>query len=161
MQTFLALLNKQALLSGVAIQRYEPIKTPPPSSRPPKRPSRSTSDKGDEASDPPDPLLAAGYQKTSVGLAVRGPCRSAEISPAHGSFGALVESSELEIKVGVQGNDKEAATPPVASRTQLTVQLSFYDPQPEGDVVSDNPREKAQLSLVIACSHRYHRPDVI
>ena len=37
----------------------------------------------------------------------------------------LVESSDLEIKVGVQGNDKEAATPPVASRTQLTVQLSF------------------------------------
>ena len=30
-QTFLALLNQQALLSGVVIQRYEPIKTSTPS----------------------------------------------------------------------------------------------------------------------------------
>ena len=143
-QTFLALLNQQALLSGVAIQRYEPIKTPPPSSRPPKRPSRSTSVKGDEASDPPDPLLAAGYQKTSVGLAVRGPYAGLQkFLQRMEALELLVESSELEIKVGVQGNDKEAATPPVASRTQLTVQLSFYDPQPEGDVVSDNSKEKA------------------
>ena len=55
----------------------------------------------------------------------------------------LVESSDLEIKVGVQGNDEEGATPPVASRTQLTVQLSFYDPQPDDDVVSDNSKENA------------------
>ena len=29
-QTFLALLNQQAMASGVQIQRYEPLKTPPP-----------------------------------------------------------------------------------------------------------------------------------
>ena len=143
-QTFLALLNQQALLSGVAIQRYEPIKPPPPSSRPPKRLSRSTSEKGDEAADSPDPLLAAGYQKTTVGLAVRGPYAGLQkFLQRMEALELLVESSELEIKVGVQGNDKEAATPPVASRTQLTVQLSFYDPQPGGDVVSDNSKEKA------------------
>ena len=78
-QTFLALLNQQALFSGVAIQRYEPINTPPPSSKSPKSPSGSTSETGDAASEPTDPLLAAGYQKTSVGLAVRVPtpvCRN-------------------------------------------------------------------------------------
>ena len=29
-QTFLALLNQQAVASGVQMQRYEPLKTPPP-----------------------------------------------------------------------------------------------------------------------------------
>ena len=143
-QTFLALLNQQALFSGVAIQRYEPINTPPPSSRSPKSPSGSTSETGDAASEPPDPLLAAGYQKTSVGLAVRGPYAGLQkFLQRMEALELLVESSDLEIKVGVQGNDNEAATSPVASRTQLTVQLSFYDPQPEGDVVSDNSKENA------------------
>ena len=92
----------------------------------------------------PDPLLAAGYQKTSVGLAVRGPYAGLQkFLQRMEALELLVESSDLEIKVGVQGNDKEAATSPVASRTQLTVQLSFYDPKPEGDVVSDNSKEKA------------------
>jgi len=54
----------------------------------------------------------------------------------------LVESSDLEIKAAVQGKDEEGVTPTVESRTQLTVQLSFYDPQPEGDDVSDNSKEK-------------------
>ena len=143
-QTLLAFLNQQALLSGVAIQRYEPINTPPPSSKSPKPPSGSTSETGDAASEPPDPLLAAGYQKTSVGLAVRGPYAGLQkFLQRMEALELLVESSDLEIKAGVQGNDQEGATPPVESRTQLTLRLSFYDPQLEVDVDSENSKETA------------------
>ena len=69
-QTFLALLNQQALLSGVEIQRYEPIKASPSLSE--SQPSRSTSRSGNDKADSTDPLLALGYQKSSVALAVRG-----------------------------------------------------------------------------------------
>ena len=55
----------------------------------------------------------------------------------------MVESSDLEIKAGVQGNDQEGVTPPVESRTQLTLRLSFYDPQSEVDVDSENSKETA------------------
>ena len=55
----------------------------------------------------------------------------------------LVESSDLEIKAGVQGNDQEGANPPVELRTQLTLRLSFYDPQSEPDVGSENSKETA------------------
>ena len=55
----------------------------------------------------------------------------------------LVESSDLEIKAGTQGNDQEGSTPPVELRTQLTFRLSFYDPQSELDVDSENSKETA------------------
>lgn len=143
-QTFLALLNQQALLSGVTIQRYEPIKTPastPPSQQ---RSSRSTSQAGDGASEPVDPLLAMGYQKSSIAFEVSGPYAGLqEFLQRMEALELLVESSDLEIKAAVQGNDQEGATPPVESRTQLTVQLSFYDPQSEGKVDSDNSKEES------------------
>ena len=143
-QTFLALLNQQALLSGVTIQRYEPIKTPasaPPSQQ---RSSRSTSQAGDGASEPVDPLLAMGYQKSSVALAVRGPYAGLQVFLQQmESLELLVESSDLEIKAAVQSNNDEARPAPVASRTELTIQLSFYDLQPAGDVISDDSKESA------------------
>ena len=142
-QTFLALLNQQALLSGVTIQRYEPIKTPTPVSPLQRRSSRSTSGAGDEPQEPQDPLQVLGYQKSSVALAVSGPYAGLqEFLQRMEALELLVESSDLEIKAAVQGKDEEGVTPTVESRTQLTVQLSFYDPQPEGDDVSDNSKEK-------------------
>ena len=143
-QTFLALLNQQALLSGVTIQRYEPIKTTasaPPSQQ---RSSRSTSQAGDGASEPVDPLLAMGYQKSSVALAVRGPYAGLQVFLQEmESLELLVESSDLEIKAAVQSNNDQATPAPVASRTELIIQLSFYDLQPAGDVISDDPKESA------------------
>ena len=72
-QTFLALLNQQALISGVTIQRYEHINTPTSFSE--SQQLRSDSRTGDKKADSEvrEPLLALGYQKSAVALAVRGP----------------------------------------------------------------------------------------
>ena len=139
-QTFLALLNQQALLSGVEIQRYEPIKASPSLSE--SQPSRSTSRSGNDKTDSTDPLLALGYQKSSVALAVRGSYAGLqEFLKKMESLELLVESSDLEIKAAATNNDDQAATAPVASRTELTIQLSFYDLQKEIDVDSGNSQE--------------------
>ena len=139
-QTFLALLNQQALLSGVEIKRYEPIKASTSFSE--SQQPRSTSRSGDDKSDSADPLLALGYQKSSVALAVRGSYAGLqEFLQKMESLELLVESSDLEIKAAATLNDDQAATAPVASRTELTIQLSFYDPQQEIDVNSGNSQE--------------------
>ena len=139
-QTFLALLNQQALLSGVEIQRYEPIMASPSLSE--SQPSRSTSRLGNDKTDSTDPLLALGYQKSSVALAVRGPYPGLQkFLQKMESLALLVESSDLEIKAAATNNDDQAGTAPVASRTELTIQLSFYDPQKEIDVDSGNSQE--------------------
>ena len=139
-QTFLALLNQQALLSGVEIQRYEPIKASPSLSE--SQPSRSTSRLGNDRTDSTDPLLALGYQKSSVALAVRGPYAGLQkFLQKMESLELLVESSDLEIKAAATNNDDQAGTAPVASRTELTIQLSFYDLQKEIDVDSGNSQE--------------------
>ena len=141
-QTFLALLNQQALVSGVSIQRYEPIKTSTSSSesQPPR--SETASGTGSEQGDAADPLMALGYQKSSVALAVRGPYAGLqEFLQRMESLELMVESSDLEIKAAAQSNDDQDATAPVESRTELTIQLSFYDVQPYVDVISDNSKE--------------------
>ena len=139
-QTFLALLNQQALLSGVEIQRYEPIMASPSLSE--SQPSRSTSRLGNDKTDSTDPLLALGYQKSSVALAVRGPYAGLQkFLQKMESLELLVESSDLEIKAAATNNDDQAGTAPVASRTELTIQLSFYDPQKEIDIDSGNSQE--------------------
>ena len=141
-QTFLALLNQQALVSGVTIQRYEPIKTSTSSSE--SRPPRSESRTGDEQGDAADPLMALGYQKSSVALAVRGPYAGLqEFLQQMESLELLVESSDLEIKAAVQRNDDQEATTPVEARTELTMQLSFYDLRQDINVDSGNSQEKA------------------
>ena len=141
-QTFLALLNQQALLSGVEIQRYEPIKASTSLSE--SQPSRSELRTGDDPVDSGDPLLSLGYQKSSVALAVRGPYVGLqEFLQQMESLELLVESSDLEIKAAVQSNNDQATPAPVASRTELIIQLSFYDLQPAGDVISDDPKESA------------------
>ena len=142
-QTFLALLNQQALLSGVEIQRYEPIKAPMLPSGSSQRSSRSPSETGDESSEPTDPLLVLGYQKTSVAFEVSGSYAGLqEFLQRMEGLELLVESSDLEIKAAVQGKAEEEVASPVESRTQLAVQLSFYDPQPIGAEDSDNSKEK-------------------
>ena len=138
-QTFLALLNQQARLSGVTIQRYEPLKTTSPASA-----STKKSKKAEDDATPQDPLLSLGYQKSSVAFAVNGPFVGLQqFLQRVEALELLVESSDLEIKAATkQEKDEEGAGPPVESKTQLTMQLSFYDPQPNGAVDSDNSKEK-------------------
>ena len=58
------------------------------------------------------------------------------------SLELLVESSDLEIKAAATRNDDQEITPSVASRTELTLQLSFYDPRQDIDGDAGNSPEK-------------------
>ena len=139
-QTFLALLNQQALLSGVTIQRYEPMKASTSSSK--SQQERSTSRSGDDKTASADPLLALGYQKSSVALAVRGAYAGLqEFLQRMESLELLVESSDLELKAASLSNDDQGSTSPIELRTELTLLLSFYDPRRD-DVDSGNSREQ-------------------
>ena len=141
-QTLLALLNQQALIAGVTIQRYEPINTSTSFSE--SQQLRSDSRTGDEKTDSEvqEPLLALGYQKSTVALVVRGPYAGLqEFLQQMESLELLVESSDLEIKAAATRNDDHGAKAPVESRTELTIQLSFYDPRQEIDLDSGNSQE--------------------
>ena len=138
--TFLALLNQQARISGVTIHRYEPMKTSMSSAE--SKQKRSSSQSGDHKTDVADPLLALGYQKSSVALAVRGTYAGLqEFLQQMELLELLVESSDLEIKAASTNNDDQEASSPVASRTELTLLLSFYDPRKD-DVDSGNSQEE-------------------
>ena len=137
---FLALLNQQARISGVTIHRYEPMKTSMSSAE--SKQKRSSSQSGDHKTDVADPLLALGYQKSSVALAVRGTYAGLqEFLQQMELLELLVESSDLEIKAASTNNDDQGTTSPVASRTELTLLLSFYDPRKD-DVDSGNSQEE-------------------
>ena len=138
--TFLAFLNQQARSSGVTIQRYEPIKTSTSFAESPQKRSKSRS--GDNKLDEADPLLALGYQKSSVAIAVLGSYAGLqEFLQRMESLELLVESSDLELKAASISNADEGSTPPIESRTELTLLLSFYDPRKD-EVDSGNARKQ-------------------
>ena len=129
-QTFLALLNQQAVASGVQMQRYEPLKPPPPTQSQSRRNNNRSKSK-QKAEPPQDPLHALGYRKSSVALEVSGSFGGLQtFLQRMEALELLVESSELEIKVVVEKKDDEPAQAAVA-RTQLTLKLSFYDLAPK------------------------------
>ena len=140
-QTFLALLNQQAVASGVKLQRYEPLKTPSPPQGQSRQNNRRSNAK--QKTEPPqDPLQALGYRKSSVALEVSGPFRGLQtFLQRMEALELLVESSELELKAVV---DKKAAdsVESEAARTQLTLRLSFYDLAP----VANSPANGAKPS---------------
>ena len=140
-QTFLALLNQQAVASGVQMQRYEPLKTSPPPQGQSRQNNRRSNAK--QKTEPPqDPLQALGYRKSSVALEVSGPFRGLQtFLQRMEALELLVESSELELKAVV---DKKAAdsVESEAARTQLTLRLSFYDLAP----VANSPANGAKPS---------------
>ena len=135
-QTFLALLNQQAVASGVQMQRYEPLKAPPPTkaqSRRNNRRSKSTQ----KAETPQDPFQALGYRKSSVALEVSGSFGGLQtFLQRMEALELLVESSELQLKAVVENKDAEAAKAALA-RTKLTLKLSFYDLVPAADLPAD------------------------
>ena len=125
-QTFLALLNQQAMASGVQIQRYEPLKTPPVAEGNSRRNNRRSKAK-QEPQKPQDPLQALGYRKSSVALGVSGPFEGVQTFLQRvEALELLVESSQLELKAVVDQDEDDLAQP-AAIRTQLTLKLSFYD----------------------------------
>ena len=132
-QTFLALLNQQALASGVQMQRYEPLKTPPPTQGQSRRNNNSSNAKQQEEPQQ-DPWKALGYRKSSVALGVSGSFGGLQtFLQRMESLALLVESSELQLKAVVKTTDAEPAGSVVAP-TQLTMKLSFYDVDPMSDV---------------------------
>ena len=132
-QTFLALLNQQAVASGVQMQRYEPLKTPPPPQGQSRR-NNNRSKAKQKAEQPQDPLQALGYRKTSVALEVSGSFGGLQtFLQRMEALELLVESSELQLKAVVETTESEPAQSLVAP-TQLTLKLSFYDVAPKSDV---------------------------
>ena len=132
-QTFLALLNQQAVASGVQMLRYEPLKTPPPQQGQSRQNNRRSKAK-QKAETPQDPLQDLGYRKSSVALEVSGSYRGLQtFLQRMEALALLVESSELQLKAVVKTTDAEPAGSVVAP-TQLTMKLSFYDVDPMLDV---------------------------
>ena len=126
-QTFLALLNQQALASGVQMQRYEPLKTAAPPSAPRQRQSRRNNNQSNGKTKlPQDPLQTLGYRKSSVALEVTGSYGGLQtFLQRMEALELLVESSELSLQAIAQETADE--TSPQRSATKLTLQLSFYD----------------------------------
>ena len=126
-QTFLALLNQQAVASGVHMQRYEPLKPSPPSQGQSRRNNNNGSKPKKKAETPEDPLQALGYRKTSVALEVSGSFGGLQtFLQRMEALELLVESSDLSLQASASGKtDAETSPPPVD--TKLTLQLSFYD----------------------------------
>jgi len=128
-QTFLALLNQQAVASGVQMLRYEPLKTPPPQQQQSRQNNRR-SKKKQKAETPQDPLQDLGYRKSSVALEVSGSYRGLQtFLQRMEALELLVESSDLALKALVETKDDDPAQA-AAARTQLTLKLSFYDLAP-------------------------------
>ena len=130
-QTFLALLNQQAVASGVQMLRYEPLKTPPPQQGQSRQNNRRSNAK-QKAEPPQDPLQALGYRKSSVALEVSGSFGGSQtFLQRMEALDLLVESSDLSLQANSSGkSDDETSLKQPA--TKLTLQLSFYDwlPQP-------------------------------
>ena len=129
-QTFLALLNQQAVASGVQMQRYEPLKTPPPPQGQSRR-NNNRSKANQKAEQPQDPLQSLGYRKTSVALEVSGSFGGLQtFLQRMEALELLVESSDLSLQAS-SSEKTNAEMSPKRSVTKLTLQLSFYDLVPE------------------------------
>ena len=129
-QTFLALLNQQAVASGVQMQRYEPLKPPPPTQGQSRRNNRRSKSK-QKVEPPQDPLQALGYRKSSVALEVSGSFGGLQIFLQRmEALELLVESSDLSLQAS-SPTKTNAEMSPKRLATKLTLQLSFYDLVPE------------------------------
>ena len=132
-QTFLALLNQQAMASGVQIQRYEPLKTPPPQQGQSRQNNRRSKAK-QKAEAQQDSLQELGYRKSSIALEVSGSFGGVQtFLQRMEALELLVESSELELQAVVNQEDNDTDQL-AAVTTQLTLKLSFYDVAPMSGV---------------------------
>ena len=129
-QTFLALLNQQAVASGVQMQRYEPLKTPPVPQGQSRRNNNRSNGK-QKAQQPQDPLPELGYRKSSVALEVSGPFGGLQtFLQRMEALELLVVSSDLSLQAS-SAIKKPDEIPSKQVDTKLTLLLSFYDLVPE------------------------------
>ena len=129
-QTFLALLNQQAVASGVQMLRYEPLKTPPPPQGQSRQNNRR-SNTNQKAETPQDPLQALGYRKSSVALEVSGSFGGLQaFLQRMEALELLVESSDLSLQA-IASAKADGETTPKQADTKLPLQLSFYDSAPQ------------------------------
>ena len=127
-QTFLALLNQQAVASGVQMQRYEPLKSQPPQQG---KSTRNNNRSKSKPQPPQDPLQALGYRKSSVALEVSGSFGGLQtFLQRMEALELLVESSDLSLQASASAK-KDGETTPKQADTKLTLQLSFYDSAPQ------------------------------
>ncbi|MGB0278365.1 MAG: hypothetical protein ACPF98_06280 [Prochlorococcaceae cyanobacterium] len=140
-QTFLALLNQQAVASGVQMLRYEPLKTPPPQQGQSRQNNRRS--KANQKAEPPqDPLQALGYRKSSVALEVSGSFGGLQtFLQRMEALELLVQSSDLSLQSSASGK-ADAEPSPKQADTKLTLKLSFYDLAP----VANSPANVAKPS---------------
>ena len=135
-QTFLALLNQQAVASGVQMLRYEPLKTPPPQQGLSRQNNRRSKAK-QKAEAQQDSLQELGYRKSSIALEVSGSFGGVQtFLQRMEALELLVKSSELELQAVVNQEDNDTDQL-AAVTTQLTLKLSFYDIAPVVDLPAE------------------------
>ena len=123
------------------MQRYEPLKPPPPTQSQSRR-NNNRSNGTQEAEQPQAPLQALGYRKSSVALEVSGPFWGLQtFLQRMEALELWVESSDLEVKASAPRDADREAKAPSELRTELTLQLSFYDPRKD-DVDFGHSREQ-------------------
>ena len=129
-QTFLALLGREAWGSGVEIRRYEPLAAPP-SEKSTERRSRSSQQTKPESAK--NPLQELGYHQSSIALQVTGGYAGLQqFLQRMERLQLLVESSELSLKTTTASKqDQEGSGVLTPAPTDLSLRLTFYDRKPE------------------------------
>ena len=141
-QTFLSLLDQWAVVTGVTLQRFEPL--PPPPSDSASKTSRNGRNQKSSPQKPTDPLKALGYRQTAVALNVVGPFNGLQrFLQALESLEMLVESSDLSLRRASNSSAASEADGPVSVEMILSLKLSFYDrlPTVESDTKSSRPQQ--------------------
>lgn len=127
-QTFLAQISREAAISGVVIELYEPALSTPPPAKNSRNRSRSTKAKDSGK----DPLSNLGYSKTSVLLQAKGSYQGLlTFLRRIESLQLLVQPSDLALKALESKAMKENALASSTPLTQLKLRLSFFDPVKE------------------------------
>ena len=152
-ETFLALLDREAAAAGVTLLLYEPMAAPtasPETGRrppPPKPGGQGKAAEGEDGKDEPaqDPLVALGYRKSNLLLRAEGAFAALQtFLQRMEQLQVLVESSDLELQsVNPPDQDPADSAPPPGARTELGLQLSFYDRMPPAASGTTDGREKA------------------
>ena len=127
-QTFLAQLSRISATSGVVINLYEPVPAGSPAISNSAGTNNQQGEGADGAAASNDPLLALGYQRSSVLLQVDGPYQGLlQFLRSMEQLELLVQPSDLELTAledSVADDQQVAAATP---RTRLKLKLTFFD----------------------------------
>jgi len=126
-QTFLALLDQQARVTGVEIQRFEPMQEASFKNNAQSRPRNSSNQ---TTNDSADPLQDLGYRLTSVALNVAGSYNQLQSFLREiEKLEVVVEASDLSLKAASDSPvDGEVATN--NQSLELSLRFRFYDRSP-------------------------------